>query len=101
MSFLRNLEPGCDQRGDCHGSGASVLPRPRTGHRCTWRAIAGATVRAVDQDLRTETYLGGDVETDALGDYSISYDATAFAANDIGRADIVVRVLDGERVLAE
>ena len=62
--------------------------------------IAGATVLAVDMDLRSSEDLG-QATTDSQGEYEIGYSADRFTRAEKESADLAVRALLGDRRLAE
>src|SRR6266542_2095000 len=57
------------------------------------KPVAGNSVRAFDQDLRSEEMLG-ETKTGTDGRYEISYKASQFRRAEKKSADLVVRVLD-------
>ncbi|MEJ7599937.1 MAG: peptidoglycan-binding protein, partial [Kofleriaceae bacterium] len=62
--------------------------------------IAGATIYAIDLDLRRDQVLGK-AETDLDGLYEIRYSPEQFARAEKGTADLVVRAMLGDTRIAE
>src|SRR6266508_1762412 len=64
------------------------------------RPLAHAVVRAFHRELRHEDLLG-ETTTDAEGRYKVSYSAERFQRGEKDGPNLVVRVGDGTRPLAE
>ena len=64
------------------------------------RPIVGATVIAVDVDLRRMQELGK-TKTDSGGEYEVRYAASKFTRSEKASADVLVRALLGDQRLAE
>ena len=64
------------------------------------RPIAGATIVAVDVDLRRTEELGT-TTTDSGGEYEVRYAASKFTRSEKASADVLVRALLGDQRLAE
>lgn len=64
------------------------------------RLLSGLRVRAYDKDLRSEELLGEAI-TDDEGNYEIGYTAGHFRRAEKQSADLIVRVVDRDVVLAE
>ena len=65
------------------------------------RPIAGATILAVDVDLRRTQDLGKPATTDSGGEYEVRYAASNFTRAEKASADVLVRALLGDQRLAE
>jgi hypothetical protein len=60
--------------------------------------LAGFIVQAFDKDLISEQQLGEEAVTGAAGEYNIPYTADQFSRDEIGRADLFLRVFTPARV---
>ena len=65
------------------------------------RPIVGATVFAVDVDLRRTQDLGKPATTDSGGEYEVRYAASSFTRAEQASADILVRARLGDQLRAE